>query len=203
MLPATELSAKAGVIETRGRILAATRALYARKGSRGTTTREVAGRAEVNEATVFRHFGTKQQLLDAMLDHYNAESALPEALDHVRRCPTIAEQLRLLGQYAVESIKRKEDLIKVAMAEEIANPEGTTCAWRVPTATRLRLTSYFAEKVAAGELRGEPKMLGLTFMSLFFSYVMANVLWVDLEEMPQEQVVAVMVEIFLNGARAN
>ena len=190
------------MIETRIRILAATRALYARKGSRGTTTREVADRAEVNEATVFRHFGTKQQLLDAMLDHYNAESNLPEALDHVRRCATIEEQLRLLGQYAVEIIKRKEDLMKVAMAEEITNPEGTTCAWRVPTAARLRLTSYFAEKVAAGELRGEPKMLGLTFMSLFFSYVMANILWVDLGEMPQEQVIAVMVDIFLSGARA-
>ncbi|HMD02881.1 MAG TPA: helix-turn-helix domain-containing protein, partial [Candidatus Baltobacteraceae bacterium] len=47
---------------TRLRILAATRDLYARNGSRGTTTREVAERAGVNEATLFRHFGTKGQL---------------------------------------------------------------------------------------------------------------------------------------------
>ena len=201
VIPATDLVHRGGVTDTRERILAATRALYASKGSRGTTTRAVADRAEVNEATVFRHFGTKQQLLDAMLDHYNAESALPEALDHVRRCATIEEQLLLLGQYAVEIVRRKEDLIKVAMAEEITNPEGTTCAWRVPTAARLRLTSFFAEKVAAGELQGEPRMLGLTFMSLFFSYIMARTMWAELGGLPQEQIVAVMVDIFLNGAR--
>ena len=58
---------KAGVEDTRLRILAATRTLYASKGSRGTTTREVAILAGVNEATLFRHFGTKTLLLTAML----------------------------------------------------------------------------------------------------------------------------------------
>ncbi len=203
MLPAADLDGKVDVLDTRQRILAATRALYSTKGSRGTTTRQVADRAEVNEATVFRHFGTKQQLLAAMLDHYNAETSFPEALDNVRRCATVDEQLRLLGQYAVDAVRRKEDLIKIAMAEELANPEGTTCAWRIPTATRVRVSSFFAEKVAAGELRGDPNLLGCAFMSLFFSYVMARTLWVELDETPQEQIVAAMVAIFLNGARAS
>jgi AcrR family transcriptional regulator len=202
MLPAAPDSGKAGAGDTRVRILAATRALYASKGSRGTTTRQVADRAEVNEATVFRHFGTKQQLLGAMLEHYTGESQFPEAFERAKRCTTIEEQLCVLGQYAVEAMRRKEDLIKVALAEEITNPEGTTCCWRVPSATRERLTQFFAEKVAVGELHGEPTMLGLTFMSLFFSYVMARMLWAELADTPQEQIVAVMVGTFLNGARA-
>ncbi len=56
----------AGVEETRGKILAAARELFERNGTRGTTTREVAERAGVNEATLFRHFGSKRALLDAM-----------------------------------------------------------------------------------------------------------------------------------------
>ena len=56
--------------ETRARILAAARELFALKGTRGTTTREVADLAGVNEATVFRHFGTKHALLHAMLNQY-------------------------------------------------------------------------------------------------------------------------------------
>jgi len=56
------------VEETRLRILSAARELFAQKGSRGTTTRQIAQRAGVNEATLFRHFGTKSQLLQAMLD---------------------------------------------------------------------------------------------------------------------------------------
>ena len=53
----------AGTEETRNRILAAARAVYEHNGTRGTTTREVAERAGVNEATLFRHFGSKAALL--------------------------------------------------------------------------------------------------------------------------------------------
>ena len=66
-----DTSVKSGVDQTRLRILGAARELYAEKGSRGTTTREVADRAGVNEATLFRHFGTKGQLLSAMLEHFS------------------------------------------------------------------------------------------------------------------------------------
>ncbi len=199
MLPATALEGKHGAsLDTRARILAATRALYASKGSRGTTTRQVADRAEVNEATVFRHFGTKQQLLAAMLDHYNNETSTSEAIEAVRRCATVEEQLLMLGQHAVEAMRRKEDLIKVAMAEEIGNPEGTTCVWRVPNAARQRVSAFFAEKVAAGELRGDPEMLGRTFMSLFFSYVMGRSLWAEFGERSQEQIVAATSTITFN-----
>ena len=63
LAPATS---HAGVEETRARILAAAREIFERNGTRGTTTREVAERAGVNEATLFRHFGSKRALLDAM-----------------------------------------------------------------------------------------------------------------------------------------
>jgi len=199
----------AGVEETRSRILAATRALYALRGSRGTTTREVAARAHVNEATLFRHFGTKGQLLAAMLDHYNDTTSIPEVLDGLPAHATLEAQLRVLGTTAIESMRRKEDLIKVAMAEEIANPQAQLCAWRAPTATKESLTRYFAQKIEAGELRGDAAWLARIFMSLFFSYVMARRLWEDISDRTgfgdtsQDLAVETMVNIFLDGARAN
>jgi len=196
-------SANRGVEETRLRILAAVRGLYAAKGSRGTTTREVATRAAVNEATLFRHFGTKQQLITAMLDHYNGGSEIQEALETLGRLPAIEDQLRELGCSAIEVMRRKEDLIKVAMAEEITNPAGHLCAWRAPAATKERLTRYFAGKVESGALRGNPDWLARVFMSMFFSYVMARQLWAQLGEPSDDEAVTTMIEIFLNGARAN
>lgn len=196
-----ESTVKAGVEETRGRILAATRELYAAHGSRGTTTREVAARAGVNEATLFRHFGTKVQLLTAMLDHYSAIPAFPEMLERVRSFATIEEQLRELGRSCVESMKHKEDLIKVSMAEELTNPDGHTCAWQAPSAARERLSEYFGEKVADGTLRGEPRMLARIFMSLFFSFVMSRKIWADLD-VSHEAAIHDLIEIFLNGALA-
>lgn len=201
MLRVADPAAKAASEERRLRILQATRELYASKGSRGTTTREVAVRAGVNEATLFRHFGTKQSLIAAMLDHYNSNEALPRTLERIRSFPTIEEQLRELALDSIEAMKRKEDLIKVSMAEEIANPEGHTCAWRAPSEARQMIGRFFAEKVEAGQLRGDAQMLARVFMSLFFSFVVARKLWADLIS-SDETTVTTMVELFMNGARA-
>ena len=43
--------------------------LFSKKGFAGTTTREIAAAAGVNEAMIFRHFATKQDLYKAILDH--------------------------------------------------------------------------------------------------------------------------------------
>jgi AcrR family transcriptional regulator len=201
MFKAAEAVAKTGVEETRLRILAAARELYARKGSRGTTTREVAELADVNEATLFRHFGTKGQLLAAMLDHYTQSSQISQILEKVRTLP-FDEQFRLLGWEAVEAVKRKQDLIKVGIAEELYNPEGSVCAWRGPEEARCALVGFMREKVEAGALRGDPDKLGRIFMSMFFSYVMAHKIWSVGGEIPQTEAVDALVDIFLNGARA-
>ncbi|MBD5654793.1 MAG: TetR/AcrR family transcriptional regulator [Candidatus Eremiobacteraeota bacterium] len=200
MLRAGESGAKPAVEETRARIFRATRELYASKGSRGTTTREVSERAGVNEATGFRHFGTKQQLIAAMLDHYNSFDSYPHMLDRARTFPTVEEQLRELARDSIDAMKRKEDLIIVSMAEELANPDGHECAWRAPAEARLKLVAFFEEKVEAGEQHGDPQILARVFMSLFFSFVMARKLWADVN-LPMERAVIAMVEIFMNGAR--
>lgn len=198
-----DVAVRGGVDQTRLRILTATRRLYAERGSKGTTTREVADSAGVNEATLFRHFGTKQLLIDAMLDFYSkhAMEVVSDILVGIRDLGTIEEQLNELGVAAITSIRSKQDLIKISMAEEASNPDGMSCAWRAPTEARARLVTFFEEKVRAGELRGDPALLTRTFMSLFFAYVMARKIWSDCES-PQDEAVAMLVDIFLNGARA-
>lgn len=195
-----QLEAKPGVEETRQRILAATRELYALKGSKGTTTREVADRANVNEATLFRHFGTKQQLITEMLDVNCGGSHIPALMDSVRNMASLEEQLCALGRTAMANISRNVDLIKVSMAEEVMNPDGSSYPWRGPLEARRSLTEFFADRISAGELRGDPATLARIFMSLFFAHVMARKLWSDAPD--SEAAVIACVDIFLNGARA-
>ncbi|MFY9584291.1 MAG: TetR/AcrR family transcriptional regulator [Candidatus Acidiferrales bacterium] len=54
--------------DRRRQILAVATHLFARQGFRGTTTRQIAERARVNEAIVFRHFPHKDDLYWAILD---------------------------------------------------------------------------------------------------------------------------------------
>jgi AcrR family transcriptional regulator len=49
-------------LDRRRQILRAASSLFARRGYRGTTTREIAERARINEALLFRHFPSKEKL---------------------------------------------------------------------------------------------------------------------------------------------
>ena len=54
--------------DRRRQILAVAAELFARRGFRGTTTRQIAERAGINEAILFRHFPRKEDLYWAILD---------------------------------------------------------------------------------------------------------------------------------------
>src|SRR5579875_1615464 len=100
--------------ETRTRILQATREIFSHKGFRGTTTREVAERAGVNEATLFRHFGNKEALIEAMFKNVCEQD--PATIDELFDRPTGFNMLwrtpsavfeRLVGYFA-DAVERGE-----------------------------------------------------------------------------------------------
>jgi len=62
--------------EMRQQILKTAIRLFAQKGFRGTTTREIALAAGVNEVTIFRHFASKQELYTAILEIKSSEAGL-------------------------------------------------------------------------------------------------------------------------------
>lgn len=55
-------------VNTHDRILEAAIKLFSEKGFNGTTTKEIAEAAEVNEALIFRHFSTKRDLYGAIIE---------------------------------------------------------------------------------------------------------------------------------------
>lgn len=59
----TRLSAE----ERRLQLIEVATALFAQKGFNGTTTKEIAAKADVNEALIFRHFNGKDALYDAVI----------------------------------------------------------------------------------------------------------------------------------------
>ncbi len=55
-------------VNTHDRIIEAAIKLFSEKGFNGTTTKEIAETAEVNEALIFRHFSTKRDLYGAIIE---------------------------------------------------------------------------------------------------------------------------------------
>ncbi|MDA3646536.1 TetR family transcriptional regulator [Saccharopolyspora indica] len=58
---------------TKQALLQAASELFAERGFNATTVRDVAARAEVNQALLFRYFGSKQELFAAVLGHKSAQ----------------------------------------------------------------------------------------------------------------------------------
>jgi AcrR family transcriptional regulator len=62
-----------GRAEVAAAILEAATDLFAERGPAATSIRDIAARSNVNHGLVFRHFGTKEQLVGAVLDHLGAD----------------------------------------------------------------------------------------------------------------------------------
>ncbi len=58
--------------------------LFSQKGFTGTTTKEIAAAAHVNEAMIFRHFATKDDLYAAILDYKAHEVCAGDWLEELR-----------------------------------------------------------------------------------------------------------------------
>jgi TetR/AcrR family transcriptional regulator len=56
------MSGRLSALDRRRQIMRAASGLFARRGYGGTTTREIAARAGINEALLFRHFPSKEKL---------------------------------------------------------------------------------------------------------------------------------------------
>ena len=187
----------AGVEDTRARILGAARCLFERNGTRGTTTREVAERAGVNEATLFRHFGSKRALRDAMREASSDVEGFRAVLAALPLQDPVSD-LRTIARYAVEVMNTKRAMMCISLAEE-ATATDDAPEWRGPTGVLNDLAEFFAAKIAAGQLVGDPMLMSRCFLGTLFSYVVGKKLWADVQD---SSTLDGIVDIFLNGVSA-
>jgi AcrR family transcriptional regulator len=118
----------------REKILHAATELYAETGFRGTTTRQIAQRAGVNEVTLFRHFGSKTALLHEAIQCAcvrGEQNRLPE----VPRL--VGEELLEWARVTWTGMWSHRAVIRTALGEIATHPElyprensATACAGR-------------------------------------------------------------------------
>jgi AcrR family transcriptional regulator len=196
MLRVTEATVKASPEETRTRILAATREIFEQKGFRGTTTREVADKAGVNEATLFRHFGNKEALVEAMLQTACDRGAMHDSLADATG--DIERDLKAFALNALYALEQKRQLILITLVEEPRDPTGFNMMWQTPNSVFQRLQAYFAAAIERGDVQGDSATLARFFMGMLFARVMGVRVFGGLDA---QQVADEYVDIFLNGIR--
>ena len=198
----SETSRSTSPEETRERILVAAREVIGRKGKRGATTREIADVAAVNEATLFRHFGTKEALLVACAQHFCGYLELADV--SAQLTGDLHDDLLALARLMLARFESLQDMIRWSLVEqEYENDIFAETAWRPQLAIVGVMTAFMQRRIAAGELEGDAQKLALVFSGLVFMHALGSKKFPNspLHRGDPEDALRFYVDVFLNGVR--
>jgi AcrR family transcriptional regulator len=134
---------------SRERILEAAGRVYAKHGFRGATTRLIAAEAGVNEVTLFRTFGSKGALLEAVLeqnDFCSEVSALPDPPQDPE------EELTIWIAEHLDRVRDLRPMLIQAISELDERPEVAEFACRGRDQVHALLSDYVARLQRHGKV---------------------------------------------------
>lgn len=121
------------------------------RGYDGSTTREIAARAHVNEVTLFRHFGTKEELFREVL-RCHSPLRIVSAEEGIHFSGDLRADLRALAKTYLDVGLPMSGIIRLFVREAGRTPELQALAEEIPLTLRRHLASYLrqhAEKPTA------------------------------------------------------
>lgn len=190
----------------RHRILQAAARVYTQHGWRGATTRRIAEDAGVNEVTLFRHFGSKDALLEQMMREMAAAKA-GMRLPDVPRAPE-AELLTWVTAHHTETCARRP-FIRQLMSDFEERPALVGCATEGPNSASNQLREYVARLSQHGFIGADgavPEAEVEAAVTMLMGALFADGMNRDVMPMMFTQTVDVSlqsyVRIFLRGIRA-
>jgi AcrR family transcriptional regulator len=155
--------------KARQRILEAAAESFQTLGYARTTTQGIAAKAEVAEVTLFRHFGDKQKLFQAVFQQIGGGVNF-EMLE-AQLTYDLAADLRLISEHTLRFFLAQQDAIRMLMFESIHFPEMRTALAQNPSSMIELLERYFQKQIEAGKMREvDPQVTAQSFMSMIFGY---------------------------------
>lgn len=152
-------------LSTSDKLLSAAIDLMAEKGYHATTTKEIAAAAGVNEVTLFRHFGSKQKLLEAAFDRYHYGDEMTKLFKEKLE-GELHPDLLLISRTYHTIMTRNRKMIMIGIREAGSIPGVDEQASRHPQKLKQLLTEYFTAMQQIGKIREDvnPELQALSFM---------------------------------------
>ncbi|MDF5732747.1 MAG: TetR/AcrR family transcriptional regulator [Rhizonema sp. PD38] len=186
---------------TKARLIEAATQVFASAGLQGATTREIARVAGVNEVTLFRHFTSKEQLLEAVIE--NTLALQTEALAHPDEW---TQDLRIdLIHYAQlynKMLEAQEDLIRTIIGEAKRHPEAARRVMQdAARSLKAKLVDYLRHQETRGTVRADLDLV--SSIDMFTGILLAGMLRRSAALTPlsysSDDYIENSVEIFVRG----
>jgi len=160
-------------VDTRTSILAAARRIFARQGLDGTSVREVAEAAKVNNAMIYYHFKDKEDLYQAVLadSFFGLNNIWNEEV--FRSTATTREKIQ---QYVEKFIRYEQanEYIRMIMAMEFAGSGNLAVCEKYFADNYTRLIKIFKDGMKNGDLKkSDPSLaVGSLFGIIVHNFIM-------------------------------
>lgn len=186
-------------------ILDAAIELFARKGFRGTTTRELSTAIGVSEPVLYQHFATKRDLYTAIVDHMTesaAESFKQAFADHLND-----DELQFFTWLGTEIVAFHEQSVPNIRLLYFSALEGHEFAdlWHERATSQFiaYVRDFVQRRIDAGAFRlVNPDLATFFIMGACAQYgVTSNLFHCPIPGAPRAEVVRQFVDLFLNGIR--
>jgi AcrR family transcriptional regulator len=187
---------------TRRKILETALHLFSEKGYLGATTKDIAAESGIAEVTLFRHFASKENLLEEVLMTYTFVPALKEIIPTVRKMPYEAALTEIARKF-LEVMYLRRDFIKILHSERHLYSEKILKSYHTALNDMfMTLSAYFTEMQENGALRSFDSFLAArAFLGMFFSYFTSSTMLKFKKYGPDETefLIREYVGFFVNG----
>jgi len=193
---------------TRARLIQAALELFTVQGVTETTTRQIAELAQVNEVTLFRHFGNKQGLLLAVIEDSGVFTRLGESLRaQVDQTTTFEQALINYGRDRLQVLTQMPELLRSVVGESGKyTVEHRQALGEGVTQANLDFADYLTTVIQRDRLhlRLSAEKLASLVNGMLFGYLVIELtsefhrLWQNQEDFLQS-----LVELILHGAFAD
>lgn len=189
--------------EKRNDILKAAMELFAEKGFRGTTTRDLATHADVNEAIIFRYFINKTELYRAILE----EKVNQNRDEHYKEVERLAESsdprvfLEFLGNKFLERHELDSTFMRLLLFSALERHE-LADMFLASMAVRDPMVSYMERQMSEGTFRRlDPQLASRAFLGMFVCHIQMQEIFGQNKQFDRAEVVKTFVSIFLVGMK--
>ncbi len=136
---------------TSDKILLAAIDLMAEKGYKGVSTKEIAAAAGFSEMTLFRHFGSKQNLLEAAVDRFYYAAEMKKLFSE-KMVWDLHTDLLLISKTYHEIMNRNRKMILIIQMEGHNLPGLKERVQKHPRQLKEMLTDYFTKMQEKGKM---------------------------------------------------
>ena len=180
--------------------------VFARNGFRGTTTRDLAAHAEVNEAIIFRHFNTKQELYRAILEQKLSQGQ-DARCEEVQQLVEAGDDEKFFENFGRQFLERHEEdstfmrllMFSALEGHELSEMFLSSIAGRDP------LASYIQRRMDEGVFRRmDPHLAARAILGMFVAYIQMQEIFGQnkVKTFERNEVVKTFVSIFLAGMKS-